>query len=79
MELDSLPRITITEIVKCLNNSSSHVDQQMQNMKSKNNVCKLSNTQVALDHTIKILNRNGTKLFWDLKLGGSCKYSLREI
>lgn len=47
MELGSLPRITITEIVKYLGNSS-HVEQQMQKMKSKNNVCKLSDTQVAL-------------------------------
>lgn len=60
MELGSLPRITITEIVKCLG-KCSHVDQQMQKMKSKDNVYKLSDTQGALDRTIKkILNRNGT-------------------
>lgn len=47
MELGSLPRTAITEIVKYLGNSS-HVGRQMPKMRSENNVRKLSDTHGVL-------------------------------
>lgn len=62
MELGSLPRITIIEIVKYLSNSG-HVGPQMQRMKSENNICTLSDTQVDYTNAFnKILNQNRTIL-----------------